>query len=110
MPTADTVMAAIAYFVGINAVTWLAFAWDKHCARRQRWRVSERTLLTLSAVGGSIGAMAARWLLRHKTRKQPFVTYLGLILTLQGVFLAALSFPEGRSALWVIVQPLLELT
>jgi uncharacterized membrane protein YsdA (DUF1294 family) len=107
MYVADFLRATIAYLLGINAAAWLVFAWDKYSAQRQMRRVPQRTLLALAAVGGSLGAVTARWMLRHKTRKQPFSTYLGLILLLQAVLLAALSFPQGRNALWELVQPLL---
>ncbi|WP_394885732.1 DUF1294 domain-containing protein (plasmid) [Mesorhizobium sp. AaZ16] len=48
-----------AYVVVINMAGFLAFAWDKHCARNGLWRVPERTLLSIAAVGGTIGALVA---------------------------------------------------
>jgi uncharacterized membrane protein YsdA (DUF1294 family) len=45
--------------------------------------VSEGNLLALAAIGGTPGAFLARHLFRHKTRKQPFTTYLVLIAALQ---------------------------
>lgn len=107
MYIADFLLAAAAYLVGINVAAWLAFAWDKYCAQRQMRRISEQTLLALAVIGGSLGAVTARWMLRHKTRKQPFSTYLGLILVLQGLLLAVLGVPQGRAAVWRFVQGLM---
>lgn len=63
------------------------FAADKRSAqnnsRGQRdWRVSESTLLLLAAIGGSAGAVAGQYFLRHKTRKQPFGSMLFGIVVL----------------------------
>nr|WP_277998623.1 DUF1294 domain-containing protein [Sphingomonas liriopis] len=66
-------------FVAINLLTVLAFMHDKARATSGGWRVRESTLLGLAALGGSPGALWARQRFRHKTRKQPFATYLDLI-------------------------------
>ena len=60
------------YLVAINVVTFGAFALDKAAAQSERRRIAETTLLTLALIGGSLGALAAQQILRHKTRKQPF--------------------------------------
>ncbi|WP_309644273.1 DUF1294 domain-containing protein [Phenylobacterium sp.] len=64
------------YLAVINVAAFAAMGWDKSSARRGVERISERTLLTLAAAGGSLGAVAAQQLFRHKTRKQPFATGL----------------------------------
>ena len=106
MPDGDTILVAAFYTSTINALCFIAFAWDKHCARTGKWRIPEYKLLALAAAGGIFGAVAAQWLLRHKTWKQPFRTYLHLIAALQVIFIAALSFPEVRSALSIFLQQL----
>jgi uncharacterized membrane protein YsdA (DUF1294 family) len=101
MTPAGTLPAAALYLVAVNAVTILAFAWDKHLARSGHWRVSERTLLTLAGAGGTVGALVAGQVLRHKTYKEPFRTRLRLIALVQVIVLGlvALGFPEVRD--WV---------
>jgi uncharacterized membrane protein YsdA (DUF1294 family) len=104
MPFADTLLAITSYVIGINLAGFLAFAWDKHCARNGIWRVPERTLLTLAVVGGTVGVIVGQRALRHKTRKEPFRSYLLLIVAIQVIVLLALCFPKVRSALWTLLQ------
>ena len=70
------------YFAAINVVTFVAFALDKAAAQSERRRTPETTLLALALIGGSLGALAAQQLLRHKTRKQPFRAMLITIAVL----------------------------
>ncbi len=43
----------------------------------------EADLLKLALIGGTPGAFLARHMFRHKTRKEPFSTYLQLIAVIQ---------------------------
>jgi len=74
---------AILAFAFINAWTILRFWQDKQRAIAGQRRISEGDLLGLALIGGSPGALLARHLFRHKTRKQPFTTQLFVIIALQ---------------------------
>jgi uncharacterized membrane protein YsdA (DUF1294 family) len=74
---------AILALVVINLLTALLFWDDKQRAIAGRRRIREADLLTLALVGGTPGAFAARHWFRHKTRKQPFSTWLMLIAMVQ---------------------------
>ncbi|NOW47006.1 uncharacterized membrane protein YsdA (DUF1294 family) [Novosphingobium sp. SG751A] len=67
----------------INARTAHLFWLDKRYAQEGRRRIPESSLLMMAAVGGTPGALAARQWFRHKTRKQPFSTWLWLIALVQ---------------------------
>lgn len=67
----------------VNGVAFLAFWRDKRLAQAGARRISERTLLWLAALGGTVGAVSAQHLFRHKTRKEPFRTILYLIAIVQ---------------------------
>ena len=62
-------MNIIAYYVFMNVILFLFMRIDKNRAIANKWRVSERTLLMLSAVGGCIGGYIAMFAFRHKVRK-----------------------------------------
>ena len=47
---------------------------DKRAAERAAWRVPEVNLHAVALLGGWPGALVARRVFRHKTRKQPFRT------------------------------------
>lgn len=64
------------------------FWFDKVQARNGDWRVRERTLLLIALLGG-FGAWLAQHLLRHKTRKEPFRTVLGVALGLHLIAVVA---------------------
>ncbi|MGO4168017.1 DUF1294 domain-containing protein [Novosphingobium sp. YAF33] len=72
-----------AYLALANLIAFFAFAFDKGRAIAGGRRVPERRLLAFAALGGSPGALLARRVLRHKTRKQPFVDRLRWIVTVQ---------------------------
>ncbi len=74
-----------AYLLIINAAAFLVFGWDKLKAKRNRWRVPEKTLLTLAAIGGSVGALMGMKVFRHKTKKAKFIVGIPVILTVQCV-------------------------
>lgn len=64
----------VAIWYGVaSLVALLLYALDKHAAGRGRQRVSERSLLVTGLVGGWPGALLAQQVLRHKTRKAPFL-------------------------------------
>lgn len=65
------------------------FWFDKNQARDHGWRVRETTLLLMSLFGG-VGAWMGQHLLRHKTRKEPFRTLLGLVIVAHLVGVATL--------------------
>ena len=74
---------AILALVAVNLWTMLRFRDDKQRAIAGKRRIPEANLLGLALIGGSPGAFAARHLFRHKTRKQPFSTWLMLIAMIQ---------------------------
>lgn len=76
------------YFVVINLITFIAYARDKHLAKKANARrIPEKTLLLLAAFGGSIGALIAMYTLRHKTLHKKFFLGVPAILTLQAAII-----------------------
>lgn len=71
------------YLAGINVLTFLIYCIDKLKARERWWRIPEATLLLLAAIGGSVGAWAAMYTMRHKTRHKKFKYGVPVILLLQ---------------------------
>ncbi|MBP1882610.1 DUF1294 domain-containing protein [Sinorhizobium mexicanum] len=92
----------------INLAAYCLYWLDKQAARRNDWRVSERMLLTVAVAGGSLGALAACYVHRHKTRKEPFRTLLLAIVTFHvGLVVATiLTDPELPSLLdgWAAIS------
>lgn len=90
--TMITIIKWVALFLALNLFVFSIYLLDKQAARHGRRRISERTLLTLALIGGSLGAVTAQQLLRHKTRKEPFRSILAGILILHGALAAVLVF------------------
>jgi uncharacterized membrane protein YsdA (DUF1294 family) len=70
-------------FLGVNVWTMVSFYNDKQRAIAGQRRIPESNLLGLALIGGSPGALLARQMFRHKTRKEPFSTQLFVIVALQ---------------------------
>jgi len=78
-------LLAVGYGLTVNLAGFVLFGWDKSCASRGGRRVPERRLLLLAALGGAPAMLVGRSVLRHKTRKQPFRTYLNTIMCIQSL-------------------------
>jgi len=67
--------------VSICAI-WLTLR-DKRAAKRSSWRVKERTLLIVSAIGGSVAMLITMRRARHKTKHAKFMVGIPVIIVLQ---------------------------
>ncbi len=56
---------------------------DKRKAINGSWRIPEKTLFIITAIGGGIGTIAGMYTFRHKTKKLNFVIGLPLITILE---------------------------
>ena len=71
------------YLAIINVLVLVVYGGDKLFAKLDSWRVPEKVLLLLALFGGSIGALLAMQIFRHKTRHLKFRYGVPLILLLQ---------------------------
>ena len=79
----------LVYLLIVNAVAFLLMLIDKVKAKKNRWRITESTLMLWAAIGGSIGALAGMYTFRHKTLHRKFTIGIPAILALQ---IAAVRF------------------
>lgn len=73
-----------------NIISFALFAVDKRKAVRNKWRISEATLI-LSSVFGIFGGFCGMYIIRHKTKKPKFFIGLPLILIAE-IALAVMIF------------------
>ena len=71
------------YLFAINIVSFFLYGIDKYKAKKNQWRISEATLLTMAAIGGSIGAWAGMRLWHHKTMHNKFKYGIPVIIIFQ---------------------------
>ncbi len=70
------------YLFIINFMGVAAVLLDKYQARRHKWRVPEKTLFLLAALGGTPGVYLTMRAIRHKTLHKRFMIGLPLIFAL----------------------------
>lgn len=63
------------------------FGYDKQCAIKNKWRISENALIASAAIGGSLGAYVGMISFRHKTQHKLFQVCVPLLLTIQIIIL-----------------------
>lgn len=68
------------YIIGINLIGFLIMWWDKRQAKLGNWRTPEKTLFTITLLGGGFGTIAGMYTFRHKTKKLRFVIGFPFIL------------------------------
>ncbi len=87
----DSPTVLLIYLLSINLITFCAFAVDKFQAMSNGWRISEKTLLGISVLGGATGGWIAMQICRHKTRKPIFKYGLPMMVAIHIAILTLLK-------------------
>ena len=73
----------ICYLLAINIATFFLYGIDKYKAKKNKWRISEATLLLMAVIGGSIGAWGGMRIWHHKTMHKKFKYGIPVIIIFQ---------------------------
>lgn len=87
-------MGIFGYLCLVNVIGFFLMGLDKWKAKRQRWRVAEKTFFGVSVLGGSLGCWLGMYTFRHKTRHWQFVVGMPLILAAQVAVILFLTFKK----------------
>lgn len=75
--------AVILWVAVLSVIDFILMGVDKHRAKRNQWRVPEKSFFILAALGGAPGGILGMWSFRHKTRHWYFKYGLPAMLLLQ---------------------------
>ena len=87
-----TWQTAVVYLIVINVSGFLIMGFDKWKAKRGSWRIPEKTLFTITLMGGGVGTIAGMYTFRHKTQKAKFVFGFPAIIVIQIVIALMIIF------------------
>jgi len=71
------------YFLILNGMAFTLTGCDKHLAKTQKQRISERTLLGCVFFGGTIGSGLAMLIFRHKISKKSYFLKFWFVVIVQ---------------------------
>ena len=82
----------LAYILIISVISIVVCIYDKKISKKNRveLRTPEKTLLLLSALGGSVAMFITMLLIRHKTKHFKFMVGIPLIMIVQAAIIFAL--------------------
>lgn len=79
----DIQFMIIGYVLAINLFSFILMGIDKRRAKKQSWRIPEKTLWLTAVCGGSIGSITGMRTFRHKTKHKMFTVGMPIIFLLQ---------------------------
>lgn len=91
LPTAGKLLLAWAALW--NLAAFGAMGLDKAQARRGGWRIPERRLFLLAALGGALGGLLGMRAFRHKTLHRAFRIGMPALLILNLLLYGLLAYP-----------------
>ena len=71
----------------LNLVSFSLMAYDKHCAKAGKWRISEKAMFIAAACLGGLGGVLGMTVCWHKTKHWYFKVFFPLMLVVQIVLL-----------------------
>ena len=87
-----TTQNIIIYFIVINIIGLFIMWLDKRKAIKGAWRIPEKTIFLITALGGGIGTISGMYIFRHKTQKLQFVLGLPVITILEIIAIVYFGF------------------
>lgn len=91
----ELTLIIVVYLIVINIISIIVTAVDKSKAKHSKWRVPEKTLLILSAIGGAVGMYITMHLIHHKTKKMKFMVGIPAIFFAELLIVLVLLFKFG---------------
>jgi uncharacterized membrane protein YsdA (DUF1294 family) len=85
-------MTLLYAFLILNILAFIITAYDKRLAITHKKRISEETLLSFAAVGGTIGSALAMYIFRHKTAKKYYLFKFYRIVFIQIIIAVGLFY------------------
>lgn len=68
------------YYLCMNIIAFILYGLDKKYAREGRWRIPEKTLLSIAMIGGAAGAWIGMQTFRHKTKHLSFRVFVPVFI------------------------------
>ena len=81
-------MLGLTYLVIVNILGFALMGIDKKKAEKNKWRIPEKTLFIVAAIGGSVGSILGMKVFRHKTKHTKFTVGMPAILVFQLMMVA----------------------
>lgn len=72
-----------------NLQCFCLMGWDKRCAKRGKWRISEKALFLSAACFGALGGVLGMRIFRHKTKHWTFQLFFPLMFVVQTALVCA---------------------
>ena len=79
----NTITIVLIVLALLNLISFSLMAYDKHCAKSGKWRVSEKALFIAAACFGGLGGGLGITVCRHKTKHWYFKVFFPLMLVVQ---------------------------
>ncbi len=89
------------YLIATNFIAFLLYGYDKLLSIKSGKfisRVSEKTLLLSTFIGGSIGSLIAMFIFRHKIKKASFILKFSIVVIIQ-MLIVYIYIKEGVNLL-----------
>ncbi len=75
--TTQIMVFILSYYIVMNVALFGLMGRDKAMAKKRLWRIPEKTLLVMGAIGGFLGGYIGMYTYHHKTQKMYFhLTYI----------------------------------
>ena len=89
------IIAAIIYLAAVSAAAVIMTVADKAKAVKHKFRISEKALFIVAALGGSVAELVTMKIIRHKTLHKRFMIGLPAIIIVQIIIIVFVLYKTG---------------